>query len=158
MDKVTLGVKSLIWIAFLLSFSASGQKLTYSGFPSVVWPVLYAVEYEKGNDQFGDFEKPVFNQKIKSLSGKQIVLPGYMVPFESGLTAQEFMLSSLPLNACFFCGVGGPETVVQVRLTKAVKYSDKPVEVKGILRLNEDDPDNMMYILENAELLGEIDF
>lgn len=158
MDKVTLGVKSLIWIAFLLPFSANAQKLTYSGFPSTVWPVLYAVDYEKGNDQFGEFAKPVFNQKIKGLSGKKIALPGYMVPFESGLSAQEFMLSSLPLNACFFCGVGGPETVVQVRLTRPVKYSDKPVEVRGILRLNEDDPDNMMYILENAELLGEIDF
>ena len=151
-------MKSLIWIAFLLSFTVSGQKLTYSGFPSVVWPVLYSVEYEAGNDELGSFEKPLFNQKIKALAGKSIVLPGYIVPFESGLSAQEFMLTSLPLNACFFCGVGGPETVVQVRLRKAVRYSDKPVEVKGTLRLNDNDPDNMIYILENVELLGEIDF
>ena len=151
-------MKSLIWIGIFISFAATAQKQSYSGFPSVVWPVLYSVEYEKAKDQLGEFEKPVFNQKIKNLAGKAIVLPGYMVPFESGLTAHEFMLSSLPLNACFFCGVGGPETVVQVRLRKAEKYLDKPVEVKGTLRLNADDPDNMMYILENAELLGPIDF
>lgn len=151
-------MKTFIWIAFFLSYSVSAQKLTYSGFPSVIWPVLYSVEYEKGNDEFGAFEKPLFSEKIKALAGKQIVLPGYMVPFESGLSAQEFMLSSLPLNACFFCGVGGPETVVQVRLPKAVRYSDKPVEVKGTLRLNDNDPDNMIYILENAQVIGEIDF
>lgn len=151
-------MKLFVWIGFLLSFSATGQNLTYSGFPSVVWAVLYAVEYEKGNDHLGAFEKPVFGSKIKALEGKKIVLPGYMVPFESGLSAQDFMLSSLPLNACFFCGVGGPETVIQVRLLKPARYLDKPVEVRGRLRLNDRDPDSMIYILEEAELLGEIDF
>ena len=68
------------------------------------------------------------------------------------------MLSSLPLNACFFCGVGGPETVVEVRLTKKTSFIDKPIEVKGVLKLNDDDPDQMIYVLEEAEVLGTIDF
>jgi hypothetical protein len=92
------------------------------------------------------------------LAGKNIILPGYIVPFENGIKSSHFMLSSLPLNACFFCGVGGPETVVEVFTKNAVTYTDKPVEVKGILKLNDKDPDKMYYVLEQAEIIGEIEF
>ena len=68
------------------------------------------------------------------------------------------MLSSLPLNACFFCGVGGPETVVEVHLKSKTRYIESPIEVKGILRLNDDDPDSMIYVLDEAEVLGTLDF
>ncbi|MFM8833077.1 MAG: hypothetical protein ACKOEV_05520, partial [Cytophagales bacterium] len=62
------------------------------------------------------------------------------------------------LNACFFCGVGGPETVIEVFLKSSVTYTDKPVEIKGKLVLNDKNPDKMVYILEEAEFLGVIDF
>ena len=68
------------------------------------------------------------------------------------------MLSSMPLNACFFCGVGGPETVVEVFLTKSIIYTDKPIEVKGKLVLNNSNPDKMIYLLESAEFLGAVEF
>ena len=68
------------------------------------------------------------------------------------------MFTSLPLNACFFCGVGGPETVVEVFLKNEINYSDKPMEIKGVLRINDKDPDKMIYLLEDAELLGEAEF
>jgi hypothetical protein len=68
------------------------------------------------------------------------------------------MLSSLPLNACFFCGVGGPETVIEVNLKSPVKYTDKPVEIRGVLELNDTDPDKMIYQLNSAELAGEVGY
>ena len=104
------------------------------------------------------FDKPIFSKETKLLANKTISLPGYMVPFENGMKGSHFMLTSLPLNACFFCGVGGPETIVEVYLTKPIAYTDKPIEVKGKLVLNDKNPDKMIYILEGAELLGEIDF
>ena len=81
-----------------------------------------------------------------------------MVPLEDETSSSRIMLSSLPLNACFFCGVGGPETVVEVHLTKQTRYIEKPIQVKGILRLNDSDPDKMIYLLEEAEVLGILDF
>jgi hypothetical protein len=81
-----------------------------------------------------------------------------MVPFENGMKGNHFILSSLPLNACFFCGVGGPETVIEVFLKSAVTYTDKPVEIKGKLVLNNQNPDKMVYILEEAEFLGAVEF
>lgn len=134
------------------------QKSTYSGFPSLVWPKLYTISFEKAKDELGEYDKPIFSDAVLALQGKVVVLPGYMMPFENGIKGNHFMLSSLPINACFFCGVGGPETVVEVFALKPMTYTEKPIEVKGKLMLNERNPDQMIYILENAEVLGEIGF
>jgi hypothetical protein len=135
------------------------EKNIYKGFPSLVWPKLYDISYKKATDDLGEFDKPMFSTAVRSIEGKSIVLPGYMVPFKDGLSkGSVFILTSLPLNACFFCGVGGPETVIEVRLNKTISYTEKGIEVKGVLKLNDSDPDQMIYILEDAEFLGEIDF
>lgn len=148
----------LVAIALIaLSTSAFAQKNTYKGFPSLIWPKLYDVEFVKAKDNLGDYDKPVFSQAAKNLQGKKISIPGYMVPFESGLRGTHFMFSSMPLNACFFCGVGGPETVIEVFVSSPVNFSEKPVEISGVLKLNDKDPDKMIYILENAEIIGDVD-
>lgn len=150
-----------LFIAAIVLFAAVptfAQKNTYKGFPSLVWPKLYDVTFVKAKDKLGDYEKPVFSEQAKSLNGKIVSLPGYIVPFENGMKSSKLMLSSLPLNACFFCGVGGPETVVEVYLKKEISYTDKPMEIQGVLRINDKDPDKMIYILENAEVLGEVGF
>ena len=149
----------LLTVCFLfLAFSASGQKSTYSGFPSLFWPKLYDVTYVSAKDELGEFEKPVFSKAVKALQNKSIILPGYMVPLENETSSARIMLSSLPLNACFFCGVGGPETAVEVQLKSKTTYIERPIEVKGILRLNDSDPDQMMYVLEQAEVLGPVEY
>jgi hypothetical protein len=137
-----------------ICFTSFSQKSTYKGLPSLVWPKLYQIEFQKEKD----FDKPIFSKETKLLANKIVSLPGYMVPFENGMKGSHFMLTSLPLSACFFCGVGGPETIVEVYLAKPIAYTDKPIEVKGKLILNDKNPDKMIYILENAEMLGEIDF
>lgn len=144
----------------VLSISSSllyAQKSAYKGFPSLVWPKLYDITFVKGQDDLGEFDKPVFTEAVKALRNKTVVLPGYMVPLDN-TTSTRIMLSSLPLNACFFCGVGGPETVVEVNLKQKTAWIEKPVEIKGTLRLNDQDPDQMIYVLEDAEILGPIEF
>ncbi|MBT1698888.1 DUF3299 domain-containing protein [Fulvivirgaceae bacterium PWU4] len=137
-----------------LSLAVHAQKNSYKGFPSLVWPKLYDIEFVKSTDKLGEYDKPVFSAAAKSLNGKTVTLPGYIVPFENGMKSSHLMLSSMPLNACFFCGVGGPESVIEVFLTKEIAYTDKPMEVKGVLKLNDKDPDKMIYILEKAEITG----
>lgn len=141
----------------MLSISVYSQKTEYNGFPSLVWPKLYAIHYQTKQDALGAYEKPVFSEAVKALNGKAVTLPGYMVPFENGMKGTSFILTSLPLNACFFCGVGGPETVIDVKLKSAVVYTENPIEVRGILRLNDTDPDHLIYRLEQAEFLGVIE-
>jgi hypothetical protein len=153
-------MKKIIVAGVLIFGFISGiaQKKEYNGLPSLVWPKLYDVKFVKGTDNLGEFEKPIFSEAAKSLNGKTITLPGYIVPFESGNRSKHFMFTSLPLNACFFCGVGGPETVVEVFLKNEITYTDQPMEIKGVLKINDKDPDKMIYILENAELLGTAEF
>ncbi|HNC31529.1 MAG TPA: DUF3299 domain-containing protein, partial [Cyclobacteriaceae bacterium] len=115
------------------------------------------IKYEKKKDKLGEYDKPIFSAAAKSLNGKVITLPGYMIPFDTGSKGAKFMFSSMPINACFFCGVGGPESVVEVTMKQPLTFHDKPIEIKGILRLNDQDPDKMIYILEQAEFVGEVE-
>jgi hypothetical protein len=137
----------------------SSTPNVYKGLPSLVWPKLYDIRFEKAKDKLGDYEKPVFSQATKNLDGKSVTLPGYMIPFDNGvMKGTKFMFSSLPINACFFCGVGGPESVVEVIMKESLSWNEKPIEIKGILRLNDKDPDRMIYRIEQAEYIGEADF
>jgi hypothetical protein len=145
-----------IFILIILPFSAFSQKSTYQGFPSLIWPKLYDISFVKASDDLGEFDKPVFTPAVKSMAGKTITLPGYMVPFENGVKGSHFMVSSMPLNACFFCGVGGPQTVIEIFSKEPVTFNEKPIEVRGILKLNDADPEKMIYILEQAEIVGEV--
>lgn len=151
-------LKALYTILILLTtvFYTHGQN-KYTGFPSLVWPKLYDIKYEKKKDKLGEYDKPIFSAAAKSLNGKVITLPGYMIPFDTGSKGAKFMFSSMPINACFFCGVGGPESVVEVTMKQPLTFHDKPIEIKGILRLNDQDPDKMIYILEQGEFIGEVE-
>ncbi|MFN8336617.1 MAG: DUF3299 domain-containing protein [Cyclobacteriaceae bacterium] len=151
-------LKALYTILILLTtvFYTYGQN-KYTGFPSLVWPKLYDIKFEKKKDKLGEYDKPIFSAAAKSLNGKVITLPGYMIPFDTGSKGAKFMFSSMPINACFFCGVGGPESVVEVTMKQPLTFHDKPIEIKGILRLNDQDPDKMIYILEQAEFVGEVE-
>jgi hypothetical protein len=147
---------------FIMIIGAQAQTpapSVYKGMPSLVWPKLYDIRFEKAKDKLGDYDKPIFSQATKNLDGKIVTLPGYMIPFDNGvMKGTKFMFSSLPINACFFCGVGGPESVIEVIMKEPLSFNEKPIEIKGVLRLNDKDPDRMIYRIEQAEFIGEADF
>ena len=122
----------------------------------MIWPKLYDISFVKAEDENGEYDKAVFTDALRQLENKTVTLPGYMVPFPN--VSKNIMLSSLPLNACFFCGVGGPETVVELHFKKEIGFKEKLVEVRGVLKLNDKNPDKMIYVLENAELTAEPEF
>lgn len=144
-------------LLFLLNSSQLSAQTKYNGIPSLIWPKLYDIRYEKANDDLGEYNKPVFSQAARSLEGKVVTLPGYIISNSNTVKGKTFILSSLPANACFFCGVGGPESVVEVSMKESISFTEKPVEIRGILRLNDKDPDGMIYKIEQAEYLGEIE-
>jgi hypothetical protein len=149
----------IILCFFLFNFSQVVAQSKYTGFPSLIWPKLYDIKFENVTDNLGEYQKPIFSQATKSIEAKIVSLPGYMVPFDNGkMKGKNFILTSLPLQACFFCGVGGPESVIEINLKEEIIYTEKLIEVQGILRLNESDPDRMVYRLEQAVFLGEVDF
>jgi len=119
-----------------------------------VWKDLSEVTYKIGQDEWGELYLPVFGPKIKNMEGKVVEADGYIIPFEGMFKPEHIILSSLPLAECFFCGSGGPETVMEVMLSTPVTYTSKRVKVKGTLTLNDKDPEKLMYILTNAQLVN----
>ncbi|MBI0398627.1 MAG: hypothetical protein GYB55_22350 [Cytophagales bacterium] len=139
-------MKYLVLIIGMLSFSAYGQQEN-------VWKYLSKVSYEVEEDEFGELFVPVFGEKTLELEGKEITADGYIIPFEGMFKPKHIILSALPLAECFFCGTGGPETVMEVMLNEPIKYTSKKVSVVGELVLNANDPEKLMYILENAKII-----
>lgn len=118
------------------------------------WKTLSEVTFKIGQDDFGEVYLPVFSPNIKKIEGKEVTLSGFIIPFEGLFKPNHIILSSLPLAECFFCGSGGPETVAEVHLNGNVKYTEKKVIVKGKLYLNAADPEQLMYVLRDAEITG----
>ncbi|EKB50171.1 hypothetical protein [Cecembia lonarensis] len=141
-------LKRILFIGLLLFAFA------ITGYSQNVWRDLSDVTYKIGQDEFGELYIPVFSQKIKSLEGKVVEADGFIIPFEGMFKPEHIILSSLPLAECFFCGSGGPETVMEVMLKNPIKYTSKKVKVRGKLTLNDRDPEKLMYILKDAELLS----
>lgn len=148
---------------FLISFFGSHISLAqsidpvYNGIKDPTWRALFKIKYEvvENFDAYGDATIPVFSEEARSLDGAEILLTGYIFPFENALKTSHLMFTALPVNACFFCGVGGPESVVEVFLKSPETYKQGKLKVKGILELNDKNPDSMMYILNNAEIVDE---
>lgn len=138
-----------IILVFGLVFSLFGAASEAQG----VWKSLSEVSYKISEDQFGELYVPVFSDNIKKLEGKEVEADGYIIPFEGMFKPEHIILSSLPLAECFFCGSGGPETVMEVMLTNPIKYTSKRVKVRGKLTLNAKDPEKLMYILKDARLV-----
>ncbi len=119
------------------------------------WKTLEGLEYEKSKDEYGEIYIPIFSEDIRALADKEIELSGYIIPFEGMFKPDHIIISSLPIASCFFCGGAGPESVAEVYLTESVKYTAKKIKVRGTLKLNADNVDELMYILKDGKLIIE---
>ena len=141
--------KGAFLIGLLLALATFSQQTYAQG----VWKSLSEVTYKISKDNFGELYVPVFSENIKKIEGKVVEADGYIIPFEGMFKPNHIILSSLPLAECFFCGSGGPETVMEAMLTKPIKYTSKRVKIRGKLTLNANDPEKLMYILKDAVLV-----
>ncbi len=122
-----------------------------------LWKTLAKITYKKEFDEFLGFkiDKPVFSDAIKELEGKEVSVKGYIIPVEGYKSHHEFIFSAYPYNMCFFCGGAGPETVMEVVASEPVKYTADPVVLTGILYLNADDINSLMFKLEKAKKVSQ---
>lgn len=122
---------------------------------SNIWETLSQVTIKTKWDESHryQFDYPIFSELVKSLEGKEITVKGYIIPLEEMQGQKFFILSALPFNLCYFCGGAGPETVMEVNTTKEIAYTSKPVTLRGNIKLNDNDFNHLMYILNNAILV-----
>jgi len=143
----------------LITLSTSIQAQEVKMKAKELWKTLSEVRYQVEQDQFGDLYVPVFNDKAKEVEGELVEVEGFIIPFEGMFKPEQLILSSLPISECFFCGSGGPETVMEITMKKGdkVKYTTKRVKIRGKLVLNARNPNKLMYILVDGENLGLAD-
>ena len=121
---------------------------------SIDWVTLADVQFEqKLSEESGEsYDLATFGEKVKALEGKEVILSGYVIPLDPlGLS---FVLSRNPNATCFFCGGGGPETVVDIKVKpgqiKQYKMDERKT-FRGILQLNPTNIKHFTYVLKMAE-------
>jgi hypothetical protein len=110
--------------------------------------VYYKSEYK--DDVDGYMQIPFFGKGVEDLDNKEVKITGFMLTLspDEGI----FVLSQNPYADCFFCGYGGPESAIELRLKPGYDsfLMDELVTVTGILRLNREDVSNGVYVMDNA--------
>ena len=138
----------LIFISVIAIASVSNAQI------KVTWEDLEDVQFKEKFVEEVDayYLFPNFGSTLKKLDGKEIAIHGFMLVLDT--SGEFYVLSKGPFASCFFCGMAGPETIIEVQFkdTNHRRYKmDDKVTIKGTFRLNADDIEHCNYILEAAE-------
>lgn len=141
-------MRKLVFMGFVLTVTVQAQEVN-------LWQVLAEVGYESrpGAETGFTIESPKFSKRLLSYNGKVVRVKGYLIPMAELGGRNDYMLSSLPFNQCYFCGGAGPETVVEIQTKQNIKFVTRQITIEGILFLNDFDPDHHMYIIKNAKVI-----
>ena len=125
---------SFIFLLFVgFCFSAKAQHDPSDQIMSVNWDIIGSVDFKTGKNAE---EFAIFGPEIKKYANKPFELEGYIVPIKDGMKQTKFMLSTLPINQCFFCGKNGVPIMVLVELTEPIKFTYQTVVIRGTLKLS----------------------
>jgi len=119
---------------------------------SLNWDVIGSVKFEltEKNELL-----PLFSESIKRFDSREFELTGYLIPIKSGQKQQKFLLATLPINQCYFCGQNGIPVMIMVEMESPVPYNEKPIHVKGILKLEQKDASYAPPItIKNARIIN----
>lgn len=125
-------------IVMLMSFGLKAQTnqqhdLLTDQIDSFNWSIIGLVKFRspKANELYA-----IYPEQVKRFAGKTFELEGYIVPINDGMKQRKFMLSTLPINQCYYCGKNGIPTMIMVELTEPIRFTYDPVVVKGALKLD----------------------
>lgn len=139
-------------IIILSCFLLFGSTMLFAQ-AEVTWKDLQNVSFsEKFNDELGMYiQFPTFGEALTKMQGKPIQISGYIIPMD--IDAGLYVLSANPFASCFFCGGGGPESVVTLKFKKTPKRynTDEIATFEGIFKLNDSDIYELNYILVDAK-------
>lgn len=135
-------------VVFMLGFGMKQEQNPQT----ITWTDLKDIRFKKKfNIEVGMvFLYPTFGTKVKALSGKELIIRGYIIPIN---TEETYVISQFPMAQCFFCGGAGPESMIELRLKNKKRFkTDEVYTFKGTLRLNRDNIEELNYIFEEVEL------
>lgn len=146
-------MKKLIVLMLLLS-SVALKAQTHDPsdqLRSMNWDIIGSVKFEL-TEKNGLF--PIFTETIRRFENKNFDLRGYLIPIKSGQKQQKFLLATLPINQCFFCGQNGVPVMIMIEMEQAIPYTQKPIHVSGTLILEHKDASYAPAIsIRNAKII-----
>lgn len=146
----------LILCCVIASFGITTTSLTAQ--TSITWQQLGDVTFEDKyiEEEDGYYWYPTFGKTPLAYDGKEVRITGYIIPVD--IYNGFYVLSKYNNSACFFCGGGGPETILELDFKSKDKQKykmDDFVTFKGTLVLNVDDIEHCNYILKDAVLVKD---
>ncbi|RPA66525.1 hypothetical protein EF405_20430 [Cyclobacteriaceae bacterium YHN15] len=148
MKKILIGYLVLVIIGTSFTFREENM-----------WALFAKTRFiEKLNRELGMyFLYPKFPDELKAFEGKTVSISGFYIPLDIN-DSNIAVVSKFPMAECFFCGGSGPESIVVAYLKKKpgkrIK-TDDIVTIRGKLKLNEDDIEELNFILLDAEFVNE---
>lgn len=130
--------------------------LTIAGGGPAGWEIFEDTRFKWQYDEtIGlEVELPIFNKEIEAMDGKEVTLTGHYLPLD--LDGNRIILSKFPYAQCFFCGGGvGQESVAEVEFSTVQRPfgMDELVTVKGKLKLNVDDYEHLVFMIQDAKVI-----
>jgi hypothetical protein len=100
---------------------------------------------------------PQFTQKVSAMHGKKVIIEGFYIPVEETGDENIVILSAYPYAQCFFCGQAGVESIIDVLIDEKLPRikTDTKVRFSGTFKVNPDNFDFLIYILEDASFMPE---
>lgn len=140
----------LVCAIYLPANAQQPQAVSWNMLKDVNWSQKYISSLS------GYYQMPEFGRQIEFLDNRPITIQGFYVPVD--VEGTIFALSETPSYMCFFCGQGGIESVMEIYVKKGHHdlkrvRTDRYIQIKGILNINRDDPEHLMYLLKDAELV-----
>ncbi|UKJ06616.1 hypothetical protein [Solitalea lacus] len=126
-------MKKLIYttIFILATITAKGQHVS-DLIKSPVWDIIGTLKINTVNSEK---QVAVFSPQLKAMENKRVALQGYMIPIEESLKHKRFLLSTLPVNQCYYCGKNGVPIMIEVEMAEAIEFTYKPVMISGTFKL-----------------------
>ena len=142
----------------LFSFNKKEENVAFKKDNTIVysdtltWSLLGKIDFiKKPNKLYGEVMFPVINPKLKTMNTKTVIMSGFIIPIDN----KNYALSKNVFAACFFCGKSGPETIVGLKFKGDLPKlkTDQYLTLKGTFRYNENDVEDWIYHIENAEIV-----
>ncbi len=140
-------MKKILFIIACLFFLTS--NLVAQMPTELTWKQLMNITFEEDEE---DEMTPIFSAEMQSYNFQTVMVEGFMIPVD--VDGDHYVLSAFPYSSCFFCGNAGPESIVELKLTRKRQrfQMDDARKFKGMLVLSQT-PNGLIYVLEDAELV-----
>lgn len=159
-EQIKYLVRILVLAVFVGSFSLvhlQNETLDASKSSNLsedYWRLFAEITKEKRyiEEASAHYRIPVFTPTLLGLSGQEIKLVGYFLPYSK--IDSMIILSRYPNASCFYCGQAGIESVAMVELSnrKGKFQTDQRLIATGKLTLNSTNINKLAFVIEDASV------